>query len=1093
MTPVLNSSFTRRLGGRIPSRRPSLNRLTLIICRSTTKAAVLSLAIFCLRSGTLTAATSGTGKLEYNRDIRPILSENCFPCHGPDSASRKAGLRLDKFAEAIAARPKSTPAIVPGKPGESEVVRRITAKDDDIMPPAKTLKVLTPQQKELLTRWIAQGAKYQPLWSFIAPARPAFPTIHNHRWARNPIDVFVLARLEKLGLKPAPEADRRTLARRVSLDLTGLPPAPEEVESFVNDKSPNAYEKLVDHFLTSTHYGEHEARYWLDAARYADTHGIHMDNFLEMWTYRDWVINAFNRNEHFDQFTLEQLAGDLIPNHTIEQEIGSGFNRCNITSSEGGAIDEEYLVLYARDRTEATSQVWLGLTTGCAVCHDHKFDPISQKEFYSLSAFFNNTTQPAMDGNIKDTPPNIVVPAMPDRPHWQALSGELTAAQDKIDHRRKEAHVDFDPWLLKVSPKDFSSKVVKDQPLFHALLADFKKPTIHADMRGEIREIIQATNAAWREGVLAKKAYVTSAKIAAPQIADAGDLEKDKGFSYSAWVFLNKGRDGAVFARMADAGGKYRGWDLLLEGGKPASHLVHDWPDDAIKVVSNQAVESKRWTHVCVTYDGSSKASGMKIYIDGNVQDTTVAADKLTNTIRTTVPLKIGQRDTASILEGAGIQDARIYDRALKPEEVKSLARDTRLAYLLSKPTEKRNDKDKDELYRTWLVNFDLEYQKDQTALAALKKDEDAIRSRGSEALVMHERPDPAVAYVLNRGEYDKRKDKVSVGTPAALPAMPADFPHNRLGLARWLLLPENPLTARVTVNRFWQEIFGTGIVRTTGDFGVTGELPSDQELLDWLAVDFRESGWDVKRLVKLIVMSATYRQAATVTPDKLEKDPDNRLFSRGPRFRMDAEMVRDYALASSGLLVPKIGGPSVKPYQPDGVWEAVAMIGSNTRDYQRDSGESLYRRSLYTFWKRSAPPASMDIFNAPSRETCTVRRERTDTPLQALVTMDDPQFVEAARALAQLTLKQGGAGEKERLDFMSERLLARPLRPAERKITTKVLHDLLARYRVTPKDAEALITVGESKADASLDRPTLAAYTMVANELMNTDEALNK
>lgn len=1125
MTPVLNSSIIKLPVARNFLRPPWLDCLTST-GRFFRCSAILCLLFFCcLPIHILAAATLTNGRLEYNRDIRPILADNCFSCHGPDSASRKAGLRLDKFTEAVAARPKSSPAIVPGKPGQSELVRRITAGDpDDIMPPTKTLKILTPQQKDVLQRWIAQGAKYQPHWSLIAPVSPAFPKVHNRRWARNPIDVFILARLEGAGLKPAPEADRRTLARRVSLDLTGLPPTPAEVEAFVKDKSPNAYEKMVDRLLDSPHYGEHEGRYWLDAARYADTHGIHMDNFREMWTYRDWVIKAFNRNEPFDQFTIEQLAGDLLPNHTLEQEIASGFNRCNITTSEGGAIDEEYAVLYARDRTETTSLVWLGLTAGCAVCHDHKFDPLSQKEFYSLTAFFNNTTQAPMDGNIKDTPPNITVPTMEDRARWNTLRDQEKPFQARIDHRRENGHVDFNNWLPATSPKFFSDRVPADKPLFHALLTEPKKPVlakskkpalaetnkpvlavsnnpastepkhpaIQVEINGQTREITLATNASWREGVLAAKAYITSAKPA-PEIADAGDLEKDHGFSYAAWVFMVRGRDGAIFARMADAGGKYRGWDLLLQDGKPASHLVHDWPEDALKVVSNKAIEEKRWTHVCVTYDGSSKAAGMKIYIDGAVQGTTVEADKLKNTIHTTVPLKIGQRDTASILGATGIQDMRIYDRTLKPEEVKSLAQDTRMAYLLSKPAEHRKDKEKEELYQVWLTDIDQEYQQAIAAIADMKKEEDAIKARGTEALVMHERTNPPVAYVLFRGDYDKRKDKVSASTPAALPLMPADFPHNRLGLARWLMLPDNPLTARVTVNRFWQEVFGTGIVRTTGDFGVTGEMPSHPELLDWLAVDFRESGWNVKRLLKLYLTSATYRQAATATPEKLEKDSDNRLLSRGPRFRMDAEMVRDYALFASGLLVPKIGGPSVKTYQPDGVWEAVAMIGSNTRDYKRDSGENLYRRSMYTFWKRSAPPASMEIFNAPSRETCTVRRERTDTPLQALVTLNDPQFVEAARSLAQHALKEGGNKEKEQINYMAERLLARPLRPAELKITSSVLHKLLAQYKSAPKEAEALVVVGESKADASLDRSTLAAYTMVANELMNLDEVLNK
>jgi hypothetical protein len=1030
--------------------------------------------------------------IEYNRDVRPILSENCFACHGPDSAARKADLRLDKFEAATLPRKDSGPAIVPGRPDASELVHRINAPDpDDIMPPAKTHKTLTATEKQVLAKWIAAGAKYQPLWSFIAPKRPPLPDVKNRRWARNPIDYFILGRLEQAGLSPNPEADRRTLVRRVTLDLTGLPPTTDEVEAFVSDPDPNAYEKLVDRLLASEHYGEHRARYWLDAARYADSNGIHFDNYREMWAYRDWVINAFNSNMRFNQFTIEQLAGDLLPNRTLDQEIASGFNRCNITSNEGGAIDDEYYVLYARDRTETTSQVWLGLTAGCAVCHDHKFDPLSQKEFYSMTSFFNNTTQKAMDGNVKDTPPVVVVPVAGDRARWDKLKGDVKIGKARVDERRKSGQKDFQVWEAETTPEVFREGLPEDQPVFHAMLADDRQGAIKVEVGDESREMTMATNMEWQEGVVAAKAFTTDSKHI-PELPDVGDRERDQGFSYSVWVRLADAKDGALFARMDDKH-DYRGWDLWLQGGKPAAHIINKWPDDAIKVVSKKALPDKRWTHVCVTYDGSSKASGVKIYIDGQLQKTDVEADKLKSTIHTDVPFKIGQRHSMSPVEGAGLQDIRFYGRTLTKDEVKALGPDARLAWLLSEPEKKRSDKQKNDLYSAWLSRFDSEYIKATSAEEHLEKEADGIKERGTEALVMQEKDEAAAAFVLFRGEYDKHKDKVQPGTPAALPAMPEDYPRNRLGFARWLLLPDQPLTARVTVNRFWQEIFGTGIVRTSGDFGVTGEMPSHQELLDWMAVEFRESGWDVKQFFKLLVMSSTYRQAVTVTPEKLANDPQNRLLSRGPRFRMDAEMVRDYALSASGLMSEKIGGPSVKPYQPDGVWEAVAMSGSNTRFYKRDSGDALYRRSLYTFWKRAAPPGSMEIFNAPSRETCTVRRERTDTPLQALVTLDDPQFVEAARHLAQLAIEQGGPTPQERLDFMAERLLARPLRPEERKINESVLCDLLNSYRSDPKDAEALVTVGESKADASLDKPTLAAYTMIANEMMNMDEVLNK
>jgi mono/diheme cytochrome c family protein len=1038
-------------------------------------------------------AAAPSGQVEYNRDIRPILSENCFSCHGADSASRKAGLRLDKFEEAIAARKDSQPAIVPGKPDGSELVRRIfTTDEDDIMPPAKTHKTLSPAQKDLLKQWIASGAKYQAHWSLIAPVKPELPKVKNRRWVSNPIDNFVLAGLEQQGLKPAPEADRRTLARRVTLDLTGLPPKPEDVETFLKDTSPKAYENLVDRLLNSPHYGEHRARYWLDAARYADTHGIHFDNYREMWSYRDWVIGAFNQNQRFDQFTIDQLAGDLIPNHSLNQQVGSGFNRCNITSNEGGAIDEEYNVLYARDRTEATGQTWMGLTVGCAVCHDHKFDPLSQKEFYSLSAFFNNTTQKAMDGNIKDTPPIITVPLEQDRMKWETLSPRIDAAKKKVDERQTAARNDFDTWFTNATPKMFSSRLPKDKPAFYALLSDNKTQSVNVSIKGEARTITLATNARWQGGIIAGKAYTSDAKTV-PVIDNAGDFEKDQSFSYSAWVYLAKGRDGSIVARMDDQH-DYRGWDFWLEGGKPGTHIVSKWPEDALKVVANKEITQKKWTHVCVTYDGSAKASGVKIYIDGEQQASVgVQADKLKSSIRTKVPFKIGQRHTTSPLDSAGIQDVRLYERALKPNEVKSLAVDNRMAFLLTRIKKNAKDKEKDELYTGYLKNFDSPYQELSKVLYNVEREGADIKARATIAHVMQEKPEAPAAFILFRGEYDKRRDKVEPATPAALPAMPKDYPRNRLGFAKWLLLPENPLTARVTVNRFWQEVFGTGLVRTTGDFGITGELPSNPELLDWMAIDFRESGWDMKRFFKQVVMSSTYRQSAAVTPDKLAKDPANILLSRGARFRMDGEMVRDYALAASGIMVEKIGGPSVKPYQPEGVWEAVAMIGSNTRDYKQDSGEALYRRSLYTFWKRAAPPASMELFNAPSRETCTVRRERTDTPLQALVTMNDPQFVEAARHLAQQTLKECGNKDDARIDYMAQRLLARPLKSQERKIVSSSLKDLMAHYQAAPKEAQALISVGESKADASLDKPTLAAYTMVANQLLNLDEVLNK
>jgi len=1023
---------------------------------------------------------------EYNREVRPILSENCFPCHGPDSAARKAKLRLDRFEEATVKHEDSPPALVPNHPEQSEAIRRIFDDGDDHMPPEKIHKTLTPAQKDLLRRWVAAGAKYQPHWSFIAPVKAPLPAVKNQRWVRNPIDDFILARLEQEKLKPNAEADKRTLIRRVSLDLTGLPPSPEAVAAFVKDRSPDAYEKLVDRLLASPEWGEHRARYWLDAARYGDTHGVHYDNYREMWTYREWVINAFNRNMPFDEFTLENLAGDLLPNATRDQKIGSGFNRCHVTSNEGGSIDEEVLVTYTRDRTETTAQTWLGLTAGCAVCHDHKYDPLTQKDFYSLSAFFNNTTQKAMDGNIKDTPPVIVVPKSEDDARWQKLPEEIPAAEQKVAARKNSARGDFTNWLARPDFSLVQGKAPAENLVFRAPLDEGAGAEIRFESAGTNQVVAFGARTNRQPGAIAEHAYTTGGSDA-PAFADAGNFERTNAFSYAVWVRLGMDTGGALLARMDDRGGKYRGWDLFLDNGKPAFHLLNDYPTNALKVSAKKEMPKDRWTHVAVTYNGSSKAKGVKIYVNGEMQELEVPNNSLSASVRTDVPLKLGQRETGSPLAHAGLQDLKIFARELKREEILELMNAPRLEWLARKP--QRTEDETEELFSLWLNHADRVYHDLAAARDGLKQEDANIRKRGTVAYVMNERTNAPEAYVLFRGAYDQRRDKVAAATPGFLPPMPAEAPRNRLGFAQWLLRPENPLPARVTVNRFWQELFGTGLVKTAGDFGIAGEPPPHQELLDWLAVDFREHGWDVKRMFKLMALSATYRQSAVLTPEKIERDPENRLLARGPRFRMDAEMIRDYALSASGLLVERIGGPSVRPYQPPGIWDTVGMPDGDTRKYVQDTGDNLYRRSVYTFWKRQAAPASLEIFNAPSREVCTVRRERTDTPLQALVTLNDPQFVEAARHLAQESLE----GKKDAFDFMAERLLARPLTAKEKTIVQASAADLLAHYQADPKAAEQLLTVGDSKPDAKLDAPKLAAYTMVANELMNLDEVLNK
>jgi hypothetical protein len=737
------------------------------------------------------------------------------------------------------------------------------------------------------------------------------------------------------------------------------------------------------------------------------------------------------------------------------------------------------------------SQVWLGLTMNCAVCHDHKLDPVSQKEFYSLAAFFNNTTQGAMDGNIKDTPPVIQVPRPEDRQRYVTLVNLLGEARKRADDRKQAGRADFGKWLAAARPDVFAGAVPTDGLVLHGKLSEGQGSKLTFAVAGQGRVIDLAGETKWDKGHIADKAYQVS-PVRTAELADAGDFDKGQPFTASAWVKLpNVNVSGAFLARMDEAN-EHRGWDLWVEGGRVGMHLVHKWQEDAIKVVTTNRIKPKVWTHVLVSYDGSGKAAGVKIYLDGAEQKSRdVQADALKGTTRTKVPLKVGTRHSSSRLNGLSIEDVRLYNRALAGPEVMRLGKTVRLARLMAK-ADKMTEKEKDELYDWWLTTEDKEYPKLLAAVEDLQREEGAIKARGTIAHVSQEKDGMPMAHVLFRGEYDKRRDKVDPSTPKVLPPMPKDLPPNRLGLARWLVSGNHPLTARVTVNRFWQEVFGRGIVFTSGDFGIAGDLPTHPELLDWLALDF-QTDWDVKRFFRQVVTSATYRQSAVATPEKKAKDPFNVWLSRGPRFRMDGEMIRDYALAASGLLVEKLGGPSVKPYQPDGVWEAVAMIGSNTRDYRRDSGEALYRRSMYTFWKRSAPPASMEIFNAPNRETCVVKRERTNMPTQALVTLNDEQFVEAARALAEKVLKQGGKTAEQRLEYLAKTLLARPFRDEERPVVRGLLDELLAEFKAKPGEAKKLVAFGESKADAKLDVSELAGWTMVVNSLMNLDEVLNK
>jgi hypothetical protein len=845
---------------------------------------------FAMILATSNSPAAGPKRVNYSRDIRPILSNTCYKCHGPDEKQRKAGLRLDTKQGAYARLESGDIAIVPGSSAKSEILRRLTLSDPEVrMPPADSGKTVTPEQIELIKQWIDEGAEFHGHWSFRPPQHVAAPPVNHPELAHNPIDRFILARLEDEGLAPSPPADKATLIRRVSLDLTGLPPTLQEVDRFVADSSPDAYEKLVDRLLDSPQYGEQMTRYWLDAARYGDTHGMHLDNERSIWPYRDWLIHSFNSNQPFDRFAVDQLAGDLLPHPTLDQQVATGFSRCNVTTGEGGAIDEEFYCRYAVDRVATTGTVFLGLTLGCCVCHDHKFDPVTQREFYQLFGYFGSLSERPMDGNALLPPPTLQLGPPKDDQGVERLKRQITELESTI--KDKLAH--------------FGEK---------------------------------------------KKVPSLSASLQAWQVAAA-----------------------------KDSAGLPRGVRRIL-GVAPAQR-------------------------------------------------------------------------TAS------------QKRALRNYYVQFVFTESREV-------------------------FDPLNQKLIDARKQLAAAEMSVPS----TLVMQDMPKARDIFVLIRGAYDRKGDKVEPNVPAAIgPHLPKDAPRNRLSLANWIVDPRNPLTARVTVNRFWQQYFGNGIVKTVEDFGAQGEWPTHPELLDWLATEFVRSGWNVKRLQRLIVTSATYRQSSHVSSELAQRDPENRLLARGPRFRLDAEAVRDTSLAVSGLLCETIGGKSVKPYQPSGLWEAISYTSSNTAHFVKDKGNALYRRTMYTFWKRTSPPPALTTFDAPSREECTVRRGRTNTPLQALVLLNDEQYVEAARHLAARMIHEGGPTPTDRIVFAFRLATSRRPTADEIGVFIRLYDEQRAVYAHNLEAAERLVHVGDSPVDTTLDARELAAWSLVANVILNLDETVTK
>lgn len=1015
----------------------------------------------------LTAASAAT-KLDFNRDIRPILSDNCFACHGFDAKKRKADLRLDVPEGAFTAIDGAFP-IKPGDPAVSTIIQRIISTDEDeVMPPPSSHKKITPAQVEILKRWITEGAEYKRHWSFEAPLKATPPQVKNPKApVRNAIDAFVQSSLAPAGLEPSPEASKETLIRRVTLDLTGLPPTLAEIDAFLSDTSPDAYEKVVSRLLKSERYGEHMGRQWLDAARYADTHGLHLDNERSMWPYRDWVVRSFNENLPYDQFTVWQLAGDLLPNATRDQQIASGFNRCNVTTSEGGSINEEFIFRYAVDRADTTMAVWMGLTAGCAVCHDHKFDPISQKEFYSMYAFFNSAADPAMDGNILLTPPTLRLSTTEQADQMKELESSITATQAKIRESIQKLNY-VDPSGITPPPPVQTSEVVWFDDAFPA--------GANVKASGEPTQLVSKDKGPVFSGTTALKRTATG--VAQDYFDKGGKFEIPPNGKISVQCYIDeKNPPKAIMLQFHTAGWNHRAvWGE--EGAIPFGQVRT--PE---KVQMGGLPEAGKWVKLEVAAERLGLKPGLKVSGYAFTQfGGTVHWDRLAMSSRID-PAKDAQWSWKVWVEKN--QGRRVAEL---PNDLQTLVRGKKAA--------EWSDKETARVKEWWLEN---EYQGAREIVDGVRAQKLAFESKKKAleevipaTFIMADLPEQRESFVMDRGQYDKPKDKVTRGTSAIFPPLPKQDSYTRLDLAKWLVSPQHPLTARVQVNRFWQQFFGTGLVKTSNDFGSQGEPPTHPELLDSLAVTFRETGWDVKRFITLIVTSHTYRQSSQFSPRSSQVDPENRLLSHGPRFRLDAEIVRDSALFISGLLSPKIGGKGVKPYQPENIWEPVGFGGSNTRNYIQDHGESLYRRSLYTFWKRTAPPPNMTTFDAPNRESYCLRRERSNTPLQALTLMNDVQYFEAARNFAQHVL-QTATGTDARITAMFRATTGRFPSAQEAEVIRQSLEQHLAAYQKKPEEAKKAISYGESKADEKLNPSELAAWTMVANLVLNLDEAVTK
>ena len=1043
-------------------------------------------------AGSASHAAPLPDKVDFNHHIKPLLSDRCYACHGPDEKAREAKLRLDIPEGAFKALDDGMFVVKPGSPARSEVIRRITARDpEDRMPPAKSKLSLSPDEIALIRRWVEQGAEWKKHWAFLPVAETPAPRVKNAKWARNDIDRFVLARLEREALKPAPEAAREHLIRRLTFDLLGLPPTLDEIDAYLGDHTPQAYERVVDRLLASPAYGERMAVDWLDVSRYADTYGYQSDRFNHLWPWRDWVISAFNRNVRIDDFILWQIAGDLLPNATREQRLATAFNRLHRQTNEGGSVEEEFRVEYNADRVHTMAGAFLGLTIECARCHDHKFDPITQKDYYRLFAFFNSTDESGLYSHFTDAIPSPTLLLFKDDAQEQKhrdMKRAIATKEKELAARRAAATADFENWLGNV----------KELPPAAGLIGHYSFDSItnsrtpnalgtnHPAKLAESPKLVPGRFGSALE--FSGENSVSIDKLA--------DFKRTDPFSLSLWLNIPEERDEIVVMHHQQAGSDagYNGYQFILEDGRASVALVHFWPGNALKVRTKEKLKLREWLHVGITYDGSSRAAGVKLFVNGKAAETDVIKDQLFKDFANGQPLMLAARFRGRGFKNGLIDELKIFNRCLIPLEMEqTMTGDISPSPLGGERAGVRGEDVQgprsDELLTYFLARIDEPSAKLRAELKKLRDEENDFINAIQEIMAMGDLPAPRPTRVLKRGEYDKPGDTVEPGTPESILPFDTRLPRNRLGLAQWLIEPRNPLTSRVLVNRAWQQFFGRGLVVTAENLGVQGALPSHPELLDWLAKHFVDSGWDLKALQKLIVMSAAYRQSSLASPALLSRDPDNILLARGPRTRMTAEMMRDNALAVSGLLVNKLGGPSVKPYQPEGLWEEK----SSGWKYDPDKGEGLYRRSLYTYWKRTVPPPSMVVFDAAERNNCTVRRQSTSTPLQPLVLLNDPQFVEAARKLAERALKECGPTPEARIPFAFRLLTSRSPSAKELAVLRRLYQEQLDSFRADVDGAAALLKVGESTSDPTLDKPELAATTALASAILNFDEAIQK